>query len=121
MEDRGWGTPAWRTGGGGHRHGGWRHASSSLPWSAWGCVNISVEEEEGARATDDGVGVANGDAEGGHGAPSAWRKWMARGSNDLEKFHPTPLGYILVAHHCRCQWQTDSDDVASLPVPKANQ
>jgi len=57
---------------------------------------------------------------GGGGAPSAWRKWMVQTSNDLENFHPAPSGYILVAHHCRCQRQTDSDDVASLPMPKAN-
>ena len=68
---------------------------------------------------DDGTEVADGSA-GGGGAPSSWRKWMARDSNDLEKIHPTPSGYILVAHHYRCQRQTDSDDVAPLTVPKAN-
>jgi hypothetical protein len=60
-------------------------------------VNVSVEEEEGAQAAKVG-------AQGG-GAPSAWRKWMAQASNDLEKFQPAPLGYILMA---------------SLLVPKAN-
>lgn len=93
--------------------------SSSLPRVAQGCVDVGVEEEEGARATDDGTGVADGGAGGGD-ALSAWRKWMAQGLNDLEKFHPTPSGYILVAHHCWCQRQTDSDNVASLLVLKAN-
>ena len=68
---------------------------------------------------DNDAGEMNGGAGGGY-ASSAWIKWMARGSNDLEKIHPAPSGYILVAHHCWCQREIDRDDVASLPVPKAN-
>ena len=53
--------------------------------------DVGVKEEEGARAMDGG-------ARGG-GAPTATRKWMARASNDLEKFQSAPPAYILMAHH----------------------